>query len=360
MMDTNKANAERILIVDDISVNVEILREILSSQGYQAQCAQSVQEALDIMKDELPQLILSDYSMPGMNGLDFCKLLRSNPKTRDIPLIFITVADSSEEKRVAFEAGVVDFIRKPFEPIEVIMRVKNQINNYRMQLEMEKYNQRMHKMVTEQKRQLEKEQQNVLTALIKVLVRGDEHMEASLGRMGRNSHLLAQSMQLLPQYEAKVSNSFITTIGAAAQLHDIGNILIAEEEYFKEYDTEQERQEALLRLHTEKGAAMLEEISAAAGGNSPFLQMAIQICRYHHAKWDGSGYPRGMKGEDIPLAARITAVADGFNNFLGSQHSNTCHSVEQSVELINERSGTEYDPQIVNILNKVVKQMQVD
>ncbi len=121
-MESNKEKP-KILIVDDISINVELMQDIIESEGYEALCALSVQEALDIMNETMPQLILSDFSMPGMNGLEFCRLLKSNQRTRDIPFIFITVANSREEKEQAFYAGAVDFIPKPFEPVEVIMRV---------------------------------------------------------------------------------------------------------------------------------------------------------------------------------------------------------------------------------------------
>ena len=138
-MESNKEKP-KILIVDDISINVELMQDIIESEGYEALCALSVQEALDIMNETMPQLILSDFSMPGMNGLGFCKLLKSNQRTRDIPFIFITVANSREEKEQAFYAGAVDFIPKPFEPVEVIMRVNNQLANYYAKLEMEDYN----------------------------------------------------------------------------------------------------------------------------------------------------------------------------------------------------------------------------
>ena len=117
-MESNKEKP-KILIVDDISINVELMQDIIESEGYEALCALSVQEALDIMNETMPQLILSDFSMPGMNGLEFCRLLKSNQRTRDIPFIFITVANSREEKEQAFYAGAVDFIPKPFTSSQV-------------------------------------------------------------------------------------------------------------------------------------------------------------------------------------------------------------------------------------------------
>lgn len=349
----------KVLIVDDISVNVEILREILSEQGYEPLCALSVQEALDIMKENMPQLILTDFTMPGMNGLEFCRLLKSNPITREIPLIFVTVADSSSDKKEAFEAGVADFIGKPFDPTEVIMRVKNHLNTYYFRQEMEDYNRMMHKMVTEQKKQLEKEQQNVLLALAKVVQKRNIHSRRHVDHVGDNSRLLAQSLQLIPRYESRISNTFIETIGTAARLHDIGNLLLPDEVFFKEYASDAEREETIMRFHTEEGARFLEEI-AAGNTDSHFLDMAIQICRYHHAWWDGSGYPEGVGGADIPLAARITSIVNDFHGLLGGGYNREAHTVEESVRIINERSGRAYDSRIVEVFNKVVKQMKTD
>lgn len=356
--DQRTTGPAKILIVDDIEVNVKILDNIMTKGGYDTLCALNVQDALEIMGGTLPQLILSDYSMPGMNGLEFCRLLKSNPVTRDIPFIFITVADSSEEKRQAFEAGVVDFISKPFEPVEVIMRVNNQINSYHIKQELENYNRLMHKMVTEQKKQMDKERENMLQALGKVVERRSTYTERHFERIGYNSHLLAQGLQLIPRYEQDVTDEFVDTIGTVARLHDIGNILMPDEMYFKEYDTEEEKYEETVKFHTEEGAEILEEISA--GSTSHFLNMAISIARYHHARWDGNGYPKGVGGDDIPLAARITTVVSDFDSLISKGGDQQKQSVEECVEIMNKGSATIYDPNIMEVFNKVVRQMQCD
>ena len=133
-----KKNSQKILILDDVIINLEILGSIIEDEGYEPLCALSVQEAIDMMNESLPQLILSDISMPEMDGLEFCRLIKSNPRTRDIPVIFITALNTSEEKEQAFLAGAVDFITKPFDHVEVVMRVKTHLNSYQMKKEMEK------------------------------------------------------------------------------------------------------------------------------------------------------------------------------------------------------------------------------
>lgn len=347
----NKAPA-KILIVDDISINVKILENIIQSEGYEPLCALSAQEALDVMRDTLPDLILSDFSMPGMNGLEFCKVLKENPVTREIPFVFITVADSSEEKKAAFSAGAVDFIPKPFEPIEVVMRVRNQLNSYRIKQEMEDYNRMMHRMVTDQRKQMEKEQANVLLALARLAGRRNAHIGSHLDRVGSNSHLLAQSLQLVPKFEDSITDEFVETIGTAAKLHSIGNIAMTDEALRLNRDASEEAKKAERKQRAEEGAGILEEIGSVS---SRFLDMAIQIARYHHANWDGSGYPEGIGGKDIPLAARIVAVV----NDLDTMTSQGGCTREQGIEMINRGSGSLYDPHIVEVLNKVVRQFQM-
>lgn len=347
----------KILIVDDIEINVSILDRILREQGYEPLCAQSVQEALDIMNDTIPQLILSDYAMPGMNGLDFCKMLKSNPVTRDIPFLFITVADSSEDKRTAYEAGVADFIRKPFEPIEVIMRVSNQLNSYHIQQELEDYNRMMYKMMEDQKKLLKKERENALLALAK-LVEKRNHLGSHLHNVGHNCYLLAQSLQLVTKYEKLIKDDFVATIRTSAELHDIGNILLPDEVYSRKYASEEERERTIMKLHTDAGVQFLEEIRDQNGGGS-FLSMAIDIVKYHHAYWDGTGYPTDRKGGDIPLAARITIVANDFDNLVREAHGGQ-RTLDECIKVINERSGTRYDSRIVEVFNKICKQLRTD
>lgn len=347
----NKAPA-KILIVDDISINVKILENIIQSEGYEPLCALSAQEALDIMRDTLPELILSDFSMPGMNGLEFCRLLKENPATRDIPFVFITVADSGEDKEAAFLAGAVDFIPKPFEPIEVVMRVRNQLNSYRIKQEMEDYNRMMHRMVTDQKKQMEKEQANVLLALARLAGRRSAYIGSHLDRVGNNSRLLAQSLQLVPKFEDSITDEFVETIGTAAKLHNIGNIVMTDEALRPDQDASEEERKAERKQRAEESAAILEEIGSVS---SRFLDMAIQIARYHHANWDGSGYPEGVGGQDIPLAARIVAVVNDLDTMTGREGCTR----EQGVEKIGLGSGTLYDPHIVEVFNKVVRQFQV-
>lgn len=348
-------NPERVLIVDDLEINVEILSNIIRGEGYEPVCALNVKEALDMMNRDMPQLILSDYSMPGMNGVEFCKLLKKNPKTRDIPFILITVADSSEVTRTAFEAGAVDYIPKPFERMEVVMRIRHQIENYRAKQEIVEHNRRMHKVIAEQKMLVEKEQENLLNALAKVVERIDPEMGAHLERIGYNSRILAQSLQLTENYEQEVNDEFADIIYTAAKLHDIGALSLSDEMAKEGGVSRKSGGVEYEQRHTCEGAKLLRDIGTNSSGL--FLDMAVAIAQYHHAHWDGTGCPSDVKGIKIPLAARIVMVICDFDREQRERAGEQA-ALEDAVKAVCDRSGTVHDPEIIKVFAKIAKQLK--
>lgn len=181
-------------------------------------------------------------------------------------------------------------------------------------------------------------------------------MDSHLEKVGYNSHLIAQSLQLVPRYENLITDEFVDTISTASVLHDIGEIFLSDGVIIHKEEGGISRED--IRLHTEEGARILEEINSGTY-KSPALEMAILIARYHHANWDGSGYPEGVSGTDIPLEARITTVANDFDAWLGRIHGGEGHTVEESISMINDGSGTKYDPHIVEVFNKIYKQLRI-
>uniref|UniRef100_UPI0040569FEB response regulator n=1 Tax=Agathobacter sp. TaxID=2021311 RepID=UPI0040569FEB len=354
----NKKSSRKILIVDDVIINLEILKSILEEEGYEPLDASSVQEAIDIMNESMPQLILSDISMPEMDGLEFCRLVKSNPRTRDIPFVFITVLNSPEEKEQAFLAGAVDFIPKPFERVEVIMRVRNQLNSYQMKKEMENYNRMMHKLVSEQQKQIEEEQRNMLFALAKVVEKRNVSTGQHLENVAYNSRLLAQGLQFLSEFEEVITDEFVETIGPASKVRDIGNLVITNPVLLNRNSNE-EPETGGIGQHTEEGARILEEIYNERT-STKFISMAIKIARFHHEKWDGTGYPQKLKENEIPLEARIVALADAFEMLLSTKDRSDEEAVEECIRIINEGSGTTFEPAMVGIFNKLWKQMKID
>lgn len=341
-----------ILIVDDISMNVEILDNIITHEGYKTLCALSVKEAIGLIRQTRPTLILSDLSMPEVDGLEFCRMIKGDPKTRDIPFIFISVLDTSEEKERAFRAGAIDYIPKPFDAVEVVMRVNNQLDSYRLRQEMADYNRKMHKLVEEQKRQQMRERKTMLQAFIKLIKKRNEEMELHLENVSYNSSLLAQGLQFLPEYENEVTDEFVENIRAAAELHEIGGLAMRDDREQKK-DIAGERKREDMEKIAEAGAEILEGISVGQNDGS-FLPMAVRIVRCQYANFDGTGYP-SLTGREIPLEARITAVANDFDILTAE---GGC-SIEEGIARLKERSGSCYDPDVVSVFGRIWRQMKL-
>lgn len=354
--DNVKKNAPTILIVDDISVNVTILENILTHEGYEAMTALSVQAALELMKQTRPDLILSDLSMPEIDGLEFCRMLKSDQATRDIPFIFITVLNTSKEKEEAFLAGAVDFIPKPFDNIEVLMRVNNHLSSYRMQQEMADYNRMMHRLVEDQKNQIEKEHTNVLRALSRIMKKKDDDKGVHRSNVAYNCKLLAQGMQFSPAFENVVTDEFVENIGIAARLHDVGRFLMSEEEIADDGGAERQNP-VYIEKCTDSGDEVLGEF--VVDQESGALEMTRQIARCHHAHWDGSGYP-ALSGRQIPLEARIAAVANDFDEMTAPRYKEAACSPEEGQKRISERSGIYYDPDVIQVFDKLWNRMRTN
>ena len=293
--------------------------------------------------------------MPEMDGYEFCERLKENPITRDIPIIFISAADSSEDKVRGFKLGAVDYIGKPFEVTEVTMRVKNHLKIYEMQQELELSNRRLHSVISSQARRIEEEQKNILYALATLTEGKDTDTRFHLDNVAYNCRLLAQSLQFSPEFSEEVSESFIDTIGVASRLHDIGKIQTPCNILAKPGPLEPKEME-IVKRHVEQGAAILERVYDSTPENS-FLPMAIEIARYHHARWDGTGYPEQLHGKNIPLSARITIIVDIYDTLLGERCYKKAYSKEESLKIIEEGSGTFFDPEIVDVFLKVQKQL---
>lgn len=346
----------QIVIVDDVDANLMILENIIEGIGYTPRCASSAAEAAALIAESRPQLILLDVFMPEMDGYEFCERLKDSPVTRDIPVIFISAADSSEDKVRGFKLGAVDYIGKPFEVTEVTMRVRNHLKIYEMQQELEMSNRRLHSVISSQARRIEDEQKNILYALAALTEEKDAETDNHMENVAYNCRTLAQGLQFSPEFDEEISESFIDNIEVASRLHDIGKIQVPDDPLMKPLAF---RIEDLLnsRNHALQGAQILERVYQNTPNNS-FLPMAIEIARFHHARWDGSGYPQGVSGKDIPLSARITMVADLYDTLIGDGGRENGFDEQESLRIIEEKSNVFFDPEIVKVFLKIKRQLR--
>ena len=346
--------AVSILIVDDVAANLAILSEMIRKAGYVARPVTSVHQAIKTIEAKLPNLILLDITMPDIDGFEYCEMLKKNPVTRDIPIIFISALNSNEDKIRGFNLGAVDFISKPFEVEEVTMRVNTHLKIYKMQQEIELYNKKLHKLVNDQIAKINEGHKKIIYALAKLSETRDDSTGSHTENVGKNARILAMSLQFSPKFEYIINNDFIDEIEYAAPLHDIGKISIPDRILLKPGKLTEIEMD-VMKTHAEIGAKTLEEIYDNNEENA-FIKMAIDIARYHHEKWDGSGYPNGIAGDEIPLSARITAVVDVFDTLIGTRCYKGVYSYEESLKIMNDESGKSFDPDIIEVFNKVHKQ----
>lgn len=340
----------KILIIDDVEMNRDILEEIIKDMGCIPIMAESGKMALELMTKEYPQLVLTDISMPEMDGYELCRILKKNEETKNIPVVFISAFDEPEDIVEGFSLGGEDYITKPFIPEVVQARVGVQLRLHEVQEQLIETNRRLQVSVSEQLEQMEAEKKKILFAMANVAAQNAEYEKEHMNRLGQNCRILAQGMQLSPLFEGEISDTQVDTIEIAAPLCDIGNIGISKEVLQKKEKLTQEETEAI-KKHTEIGAKLLSDLQVDNDYND-FISTAIDMARFHHENWNGSGYPEGLKGEKIPLAAQIVSIMDRYCALTGEK----AYSREEALEIMKEEAGVKFNPDIYNICYKISRQ----
>lgn len=345
------AQKVKILVVDDVESNRMILEEIIKNMHYHPVLAESGEQALEMMKECSPQLVLTDISMPGMDGYELCRILKGKEETKNIPIVFISAFDDPKDMIQGFRLGGEDYITKPFIPEIVQARVGVHLRLYEANQELIAMNRRLQVSVSEQLSQIEMEKKNILYALANLAAQNQSYAREHMKRLSHNCRILAQGMQLSPTFEDKISDTFIDTIELAAPLCDIGNIGVPMEILQKKGGLT-EAESATLQKHTDIGAKLLADLQIGNDYND-FISISIDIARHHHENWDGSGYPEGLQREEIPLAAQIVSVAERYCVLT----SEGMHSREDALEIMNREAGVKYNMDIFNICRKISRQL---
>lgn len=344
-----------ILLVDDVTSNLMTLTDIIREAGYIARPVTDADQAKDAIAAMIPDLILLDVTMPGTDGFSFCKMLKEDVNTRDVPVIFISGLTSSKDKVKGFEAGAVDFITKPFEKAEILVRVANHLKMNTMQRELENYSERLSKLVNRQFFRINEERKNLVNALARIVEMRDNTSGKHLDNVAKNSRILAMGLQLTRKYEKIIPNNFIDTIDVSSRLHDIGSIVVPRDIIFKQSMLTENELEITM-THCKYGARLLSEIYRDNSANL-FFKMAMTITACHHEHYDGTGYPSGLAGDDIPIAARIVAVADALDSLLAEKAYKRAMTFDDALRIMNAESGKKFDPDVINIMNKLKRQL---
>jgi putative two-component system response regulator len=288
----------RILIVDDQPLTRELMTLVVHAQGHKSLIATNGAEALAIAEKRVLDLVILDLVMPGMDGFELTRRIRAGERSRNVPIIVVSVLEDKESRINALAAGADDFLTKPVDRLELKVRVQNLLRIKRFQDELAAQNAVLERKVELRTVELERSNRETIHTLIRAAAHRDDESGAHVKRMGLYATLLAQRLGLDP--------GFCEVIGFASQLHDIGKIGIPDRILEKPGALGDDEWE-VMKTHTDIGGQML------ALNSSPYLAMGADIARAHHERWDGSGYPRRLKGEAIPLAARITQLCDTYD-----------------------------------------------
>lgn len=334
-----------ILIVDDTPANLQLLGEMLKGQGYKVRPVPNGRFALAAAENEPPDLILLDVMMPEMDGYEVCRRLKAHPHLKDIPVIFLSALQETSDKITAFNVGGEDYIVKPFQFEEVKARVATHLELHRSRRKIEEYSHNLELLVQEQVKEISAAQMATILALAKLAETRDDNTGKHIERVQVFCELLGTHLSKQPGFDSVIDKAYIERLFYAGALHDIGKVGIPDSVLLKEGKLTEEEFE-LVKKHTLIGARTLEADIRTYSRN-PFINMGILVAKYHHERWDGKGYPCGLKGDEIPLPARIMAVADVYDALVSERCYKKAFSHEESCKIILEGSGTQFDPTVV-------------
>ncbi|MDR3336429.1 MAG: response regulator [Treponema sp.] len=335
-----------VLVVDDVDMNVMILEEILQDD-YNILTASNGKEALEKLHaaDILPKIILLDVMMPEMNGREMFEIIKADDAFKRIPVIFITAENDSESELLA--AGAVDFINKPFQPDVVKHRVKNQI-------ELKNYSDSLEVMVAEKAAELTSTLDNMLLAMANII----EYRNLESGSHVKRTQFFCEALIRFlvnsnSEYAEELRALQPDIIVKSMALHDVGKIGIPDKILLKPGRLDPEEFD-IMKTHTVVGKNIIEEMMMAVKDkDSIYLRHCRDITYGHHERFDGKGYPRGLQGYDIPLAARIASVADVYDALVCARVYKAAMPYSEAIQIITDAGGAQFDPYLTQALIKI-------
>jgi len=335
-----------ILTVDDTPANIDLVREVLS-ETYFVQAATSGKMALKIIEKKMPDLILLDVMMPEMDGYEVCEILKANEKTQDIPIIFLTAKVQVEDETKGLALGAVDYITKPISPPILLERVKNHLLLKAHQDFLKHQNEILEERVLERTVQMEELQDVAMVAMGALAESRDPETGNHIRRTQHYVKLLAIQLKDHPKFKDFLTPEVITSLYKSAPLHDIGKVGVEDSILLKPGKlTDEEFEE--MKKHTTYGRDAIVAAEQNINVADNFLTFAKEIAYGHQEKWDGSGYPEGVAGEDIPISARLMAVADVYDALISKRVYKPAFPHEKAVAIILEGKGSHFDPVMVD------------
>lgn len=333
---------QKVLIVDDTAENIQILMETLKSD-YKIVAAVNGEKAVQLASaDPVPDIILLDIMMPGMDGYEVCTKLKGDEKTNNIPVIFITALTEEENEQQGLDLGAVDYITKPFRPALVKARVHNQ-------LELKRHRDHLEELVLERTRELVLTQDATINSLATLAEYRDPETGGHIKRTQNYVLSLAEHLKDHSRFSHFLDHETIVTLHKSAPLHDIGKVGVRDSILLKPGKlTEEEFEE--MKEHTIYGrdAIFKVEIELGTEVSSSFLSLAREIAYTHHERWDGSGYPQGLSGDSIPISGRLMAIADVYDALISRRVYKPPMRHKKAVDIIAAGRDRHFDPDMVD------------
>lgn len=345
-----------ILVVDDDKTNLALAQKILAPR-YRIAASNSGAGALKYLENHRPELILLDINMPDLDGFAVMERLRSQEATKSIPVIFLTADNLAETEIKCFRMGAMDFVTKPFVPDILLSRVDKTIELDQYRHNLERMVREQADKITEDARRLSKIQDSVIIGMANLI----ESRDGSTGKHVKNTQMyvrmIANELRRRRLFEAELTEEYIEDLCKAAPLHDVGKIKIPDAILQKpgkltpeEFDT--------MKTHTTHSRTIIQMIIGDVE-DEHYVRIVEDIALYHHERWDGSGYPTGLAGEQIPLAARIMAVADVFDALYEERcYKPPMRPIERIMQIMAEGRGTQFDPVIMDVFTEMLPMLK--
>ncbi len=327
-----------ILVVDDSVTNLKLAEQTLKPY-YKVTLLVSGEQTLKFLSKNKPDLILLDIKMPGMDGFETIKAIKDNEFTKDIPVIFLTAISESASELKGLKMGAIDFIAKPFVPEVMLRRVS-------MQIELKNYRDNMEKLVREKTKMVEQLQDVIVLSITDLVEFRDKITGGHARRTANYLKILLDHLRTKPQYQNYLDDEMVTNMLRAAPLHDVGKIGI-NDDILTNTGILNDAEFEYMKKHTTLGALAFEKASEEIPGNK-FLGVAKDMALSHHERWNGAGYPYGLKGEDIPFSARLMAIADVYDALTTKRSYKEPMSHEDALKLMTDLRGTHFQPELID------------
>lgn len=334
-----------VLVVDDAPANLRLLSAVLKRGGFVPRPVPSGRLAIEAAVSDPPDLVLLDIEMPEMSGFDVCRWFQQDERLKAIPIVFLSGRQGTDDKVEAFRAGGVDFVSKPFQEEEVLARVRIHLRLRRLQVEMSAQNLQLEERVAHQVRALTASQLETIFALAKLAEARDEETGQHIERVQTFGRMLAEQMRRMRLHPLQLTPEFVENIYQTASLHDIGKVGTPDAVLLKSGKLTP-AEFAEMKKHCALGAETLSRLLERHPENE-FLRMGASVARSHHEKWDGSGYPDGLRGAAIPLSARIVALADFYDALSSRRCYRPALSHEETCRMVEDGCGSHFDPDVV-------------